>query len=73
MKKQHIDKLIDVSAYIVAILIVVVVFSLVGWVFSFLWNFVFGGLLNLYINAFQGGAVLLMAFIIGSYFRREKV
>jgi hypothetical protein len=59
-------------AYVVAISIVLVAVVGVGWVFSLLWNFVFGSLFNAYINAYQGGAILLMACVIGSYFRREK-
>lgn len=59
-------------AYVVAISIVLVAVVGVGWVFSLLWNFVFGSLFNAYINAYQGGAILLMACAIGSYFRREK-
>jgi hypothetical protein len=59
-------------AYVVAISIVLVAVVGVGWGFSLLWNFVFGSLFNAYINAYQGGAILLMACVIGSYFRREK-
>jgi hypothetical protein len=59
-------------AYVVAISIVLVAVVGVGWVFSLLWNFVFGSLFNAYINAYQGGAILLMACVIGSYFRRDK-
>jgi hypothetical protein len=72
MKRKQKEKLVTILAYIIAIAIVLVAVVGVGWVFSLLWNFVFGSLFNAYINAYQGGAILLMACVIGSYFRREK-
>ncbi len=72
MKRKQKEKLVTILAYIIAIAIVLVAVLGVGWVISLLWNFVFGSLFNAYINPFQGGAILLMACVIGSYFRREK-
>ena len=72
MKRKQKEKLVTILAYIIAIAIVLVAVVGVGWVFSLLWNFVFGSLFYAYINAYQGGAILLMACVIGSYFRREK-
>lgn len=72
MKRKQKEKLVTILAYIIAIAIVLVAVLGVGWVISLLWNFVFGSLFNAYINPFQGGAILLLAFALGSYFRRGK-
>lgn len=72
MKRKQKEKLVTILAYTIAIAIVLVAVLGVGWVISLLWNFVFGSLFNAYINPFQGGAILLLAFALGSYFRRGK-